>query len=128
MKIEHFAINVEEPSKMSTWYVDNMGLKVVKQSSEPPFMHFLADDSGSIMIEVYKNPVDQVPDYRNMNPLIVHLAFVSESPDSDRKRLEKSGASFISDDKFDDGTHLIMMRDPWGLAIQLCKRGKPMLR
>jgi hypothetical protein len=23
---------------------------------------------------------------------------------------------------------LVMMRDPWGLAIQLCKRGVPMLK
>ncbi len=128
MKIEHFAVNVEDPTAMSSWYVKNMGLEVVKENSEAPFMHFLADDSGSIMIEIYKNPIDQVPDYRNMDPLIVHLAFVSESPDSDRERLEKAGASFISNDKFEDGTQLIMMRDPWGFAIQLCKRGKPMLR
>ena len=72
--LEHFAINVENPIAMSSWYVEHMELKVVKQNSEPSFMHFLADDSGSIMIEIYKNPVDQVPDYRNMDPLLVHLA------------------------------------------------------
>jgi len=27
----------------------------------------------------------------------------------------------------DDGTRLIMLRDPWGLALQLCKRATPLL-
>ncbi len=128
MKIEHFAINVEDPLAMATWYVENMGLSIIRQDQEAPFMNFLADNSGKIMLEIYKNPEDQVPDYRKMDPLILHLAFVSESPDRDRKRLEKAGALVISEDKFKDGTHLIMMRDPWGLSIQLCKRGVPLLK
>lgn len=128
MKLEHFAINVKEPIAMADWYVKHLGLTIVKEKHEPPFMHFLADDSGRIMIEIYTNPVDQVPDYRNMDPLLVHLAFVSESPDADRERLEKAGASVVSNDHFEDGTQLVMMRDPWGLAVQLCKRGVPMLK
>ena len=128
MKLEHFAINVEAPLEMADWYVKHMGLSIAKQIKEHPFMTFLADDSGNTMIEIYKNPIDQVPDYRNMSPLIVHVAFVSEAPDSDRKRLEAAGASFVSDDTFEDGTQLVMLRDPWGLSVQLCKRGTSMLR
>ena len=90
-------------------------------------MTFLADDSKRVMIEIYNNPVDEVPDYRTMNPLIVHLAFVSEDPSKDKERLLKAGASLVSDDRLEDGSHLIMLRDPWGLALQLCKRGVPML-
>jgi hypothetical protein len=26
-----------------------------------------------------------------------------------------------------DGSHLKMLKDPWGLSIQLCKRGQPMV-
>lgn len=128
MKLEHFAVNVEDPLAMADWYVKHMGLSIVKQKQEPPFMTFLADDSGRIMIEIYKNPTDQVPDYRNMDPLLVHLAFVSEAPDKDKDRLEKAGASVVSELQMEDGSHLVMMRDPWGLAVQLCKRGVPMLK
>ncbi len=128
MKIEHFAYNVEDPVKMAQWYVDNLGMKIVKQVKEAPYMTFLSDDSDQVMIEIYHNPVDEVPDYRNMNPLIAHLAFVSENPSEDKEWLLKSGASLVSDDHLDDGTQLVMLRDPWGFPLQLCKRGVPMLK
>lgn len=128
MKIEHFAINVEEPLAMADWYGKHLGLKVIKQDNESPYMTFLADDSGRVMIEVYKNPADQVPEYRNMDPLIMHLAFVSGDPGGDKKRLVEAGAEEVSDEILEDGSHLVMLRDPWGIALQLCKRSNSMLR
>jgi len=127
MKIEHFAVNVEDPKAMSEWYEQYLGLNVVKKSNQAPYMTFLADDSGRVMIEIYKNPADQVPDYKNMDPLILHLAFVSDHPEIDKARLLEAGATLVSDERLEDGSHLVMLRDPWGLAIQLCKRSKPML-
>lgn len=127
MKIEHFAINVEDPQAMVAWYEKNMGLKVVKQIREAPYTAFLADDSGRVMIEIYNNPADEVPDYYNMDPLILHLAFVSEKPGEDKERLVRAGATVVSDDRLNDGSHLVMLRDPWGISIQLCKRNTPML-
>ncbi|MEX0771239.1 MAG: VOC family protein [Balneolaceae bacterium] len=127
MKIEHFAFNVESPRVIADWYVNHLKMEIVRQSENEPYMTFLADDSGRVMIEIYNNPSDEVPDYRKMNPLIMHLAFVSEQPDVEKKRLEKAGASLVSEDHLDDGSHIIMMRDPWGFPIQLCKRGAPML-
>lgn len=128
MKIEHVALNVKDPLSMADWYVKNLGLEIVKQSNDSPYMTFLSDDSGRVMIEIYNNPVDEVPDYRNMNPLIMHLAYVSEDPDLDKSRLVKSGATVVSDDRLADGSHLVMLRDPWGVCIQLCKRANSMLR
>jgi len=127
MKIEHFAINVEDPIAMSQWYTKHLGLKIVNQRKLPPFTTFLADDSGTVMIEIYQNPVDEVPAYRKMNSLILHLAFVSEAPGLDKNKLLKVGAILETEDLLEDGTHLVMMRDPWGLAIQFCKRGTNML-
>jgi glyoxylase I family protein len=127
MKLEHFALNVENPVEMSQWYVKNLDLKIVRHQNAAPFTTFLADDSGRIMIEIYKNPVDQVPPYRNMNPLLIHLAFVSLNPGNDKKKFMEAGATLDSEIHLEDGSHLIMMRDPWGLAFQLCKRGVPML-
>lgn len=127
MKLEHFALNVEDPKAMTGWYVANLGLTVVKQQQEAPYMTFLADDSGRIMIEIYRNPANEVPPYRSMNPLLVHLAFVSENPAQDKARLLEASATEVSDQQLEDGSHLVMLRDPWGLALQLCKRGTPML-
>lgn len=79
------------------------------------------------MLEIYNNPADQVPPYAEMNPLLIHLAFVSTNPAADKENLLAAGASFIEEVFLEDGSHLVMMRDPWGLAIQLCKRGTPMI-
>lgn len=128
MKFEHFAINVEDPQEMANWYETNLGLKPVKKMTEPPYMTFLADDSGSIMLEIYANPKGETLNFRDLHPLAVHLAFVSENPTEDKTRLISRGASPVSDDILEDGSHLIMLRDPWGFAIQLCKRVNPMLR
>lgn len=127
MKIEHFAINVSNPVEMTAWYVEHVGLKIIKQEEEAPHTAFLADDGGRVMLEIYNNPPDDVPDYETMDPLIVHLALVSENPTKDKKRLIEAGASLISDDKLEDGSHLVMLRDPWGLPLQLCKRAVSML-
>lgn len=128
MKIEHFAINVADPIAMAEWYVSNIGLKVVRKQNGGANTHFLADDSGDVMLEIYCNPIDQVPDYSSMDPLLLHIAFVCDNPTQKRAELEVAGASFAEEVHIQDGSHLVMMRDPWGLAIQLCKRGNKMLR
>lgn len=127
MKLEHVAVNVKNPVEFVQWYVTNLGMKVIRKQDEAPFTHFIADDSGRVMLEVYNNPADQVPAYSTMDPLIFHLAFVSESPVEDKNRLIAAGATFHSEVLPGEGSHLIMMRDPWGLAVQLCKRSSPML-
>lgn len=128
MKIEHFALNVEDPLAMAAWYVENLGLDIVRQMKEAPYTTFMADTSGRIMVEIYLNPAGEVPPYREMNPLLVHLAFVSAEPEDDKNSLMAAGASLVSEQHLEDGSHLVMLRDPWGLALQLCKRGKPMIR
>ena len=128
MKLEHVALNVADPVAMAAWYGEHLGLETVRQMKEAPYTCFLADSSGAILIELYNNPPDQVPPYAEMDPLLLHLAFVSEEPDVDKEALLAAGATFVGDTKLEDGTHLAMLRDPWGLAIQLCKRGVSMLR
>jgi catechol-2,3-dioxygenase len=127
MKLEHFALNVEEPLAMANWYRDHLGLQIVRQMEDSPFTTFLRDDSDTILIEIYKNAAAEVPPYRDMNPLLVHLAFVSENPSQEKERLLEVGATLVSDHQMNDGSHLVMMRDPWGLAIQFCKRGTSMI-
>ena len=127
-KLEHVALNVSDPVSMAAWYEKNFGLKVVRKIEAAHNTHFLADCSGTIMLEIYNNPPDQVPSYGTMDPLLIHLGFVSADPDSDKEQLTKAGASIVDEMRMGDGTHLVMMRDPWGLSIQLCKRGTPMLK
>jgi hypothetical protein len=62
-----------------------------------------------------------------MNPLIFHLSLSSADPVADSRRLITAGASFVDEIQMPDGSHLIMLRDPWGVALQLCKRKAPLL-
>ncbi len=127
MKIEHFAINIPDPAAMADWYVEHLGMSIVRQQKESPQMTFLSDDSGQVMIEIYNNNAASVPDYKNQDPLIVHIAFASSHPKEDKMRLQKAGAREVSDDITGSGDHVIMLRDPWGVPIQLCERMEPMV-
>lgn len=127
MKIEHVAFNVVDPVAVADWYCKHCGLRVVRHIPQPAQTHFLAD-SNSTVLEIYCNPPDQVPDYRNMNPLLFHLAFASDDPSANAKRLTAAGATFVEEIKMPDGSCLMMLRDPWGLALQLCKRAMPLLQ
>ncbi|MBN1952354.1 MAG: VOC family protein [Bacteroidales bacterium] len=127
MKFEHLALNIQDPAALASWYVKYLGMKIVTAQDKSPYGHFLSDDSG-MMLEIYCNPKAEVPDYRKLHHLTFHLAFISGDPDGDRKRLEAAGAGFVEEIKTPDGSHIIMMRDPWGVAIQFCKRGTPLNR
>lgn len=125
MNIEHVAFNVADPVAVAVWYCEQCGLRVVRHIPQPAQTHFLADDRGTLL-EIYCNPPDQVPEYRKMDPLLLHLAFASADPEADAARLTAAGATRIDEVRLADGSHLIMLRDPWGLALQLCKRGTPL--
>ena len=127
MKLEHVALNVADPVAMAAWYCQHLGMSIAHSIAEAPHTHFLADSSGTVLLEIYCNPPDQVPAYADMDPLLVHVAFVSSDPEADSKALVTAGATRVHDLRLDDGSHLVMLRDPWGLALQLCKRAVPML-
>jgi catechol 2,3-dioxygenase-like lactoylglutathione lyase family enzyme len=127
LNLEHVALNVPDPAAMAAWYVKNLGMRIVLQSAVPPFIHFIADAAGRSVIEIYGNTADPFPDYASMHPLRLHVAFATSDPDGSRDALVAAGASFVDDMTRDDGTRLVMLRDPWGLALQLCKRPQPLL-
>jgi len=127
MKIEHFAYNVKDPVAIAEWYCQHLEFTVAWKMDKAPDTHFLRDSSGSVMIEIYNNPPDDVPDYDNMHFLQLHLAFVSADPESDSARLIEAGCRLVDDVRLSDGSVLLMLKDPWGFSIQLCKRGKPMI-
>ena len=128
MKIEHFAIQVPDPIAMADWYVKHLGCSLARSSGEPAHMRFLKDSSGSVLVELYRNPKVAVPDYVAMDPLLLHLAFLSENPVADRDRLVAAGA-MVADDLVTTslGDQLVMLRDPWHVALQLVKRSASML-
>ena len=128
MNIEHVALQVPDSVAMADWYVNHLGCSIKRSTGEPAFIRFLMDGSGDAMMELYRNPRVAVPDYHAMDPMLVHIAFVSEDPQRDRDRLVAAGASVVDDyTKTPAGDELVMLRDPWGIALQLVKRASAML-
>ncbi len=122
MKIEHIAFNVPEPAAMANWYESWLGFRLKRALNDAAQTHFLTDDTGEMMIEIYCNDSARVPCYPEQHPLELHLALVSTDPERDGNRLCAAGASFVDELRLDNGSHLVMLRDPWGLPLQLCKR------
>ena len=127
MQIEHLAYQVHNPTEVAAWYGKHCGLTISRKLGGKPDAHFLADDTGRVLLEIYNNPAIDLPDYAAMNPLYLHLAFVSFDVPADVARLVEAGASIV-DKPFTipGGDNLAMLRDPWGFAIQLCHRAEPM--
>lgn len=125
MKIEHIALNVEDPAGMAKWHCENLGMNVASTNGVG---WFVADDAGHTLLEIYRSPSEPVPDYASMNPMVLHLAFVSEDVDADRSRLLDAGCTSCGEpSKGPNGDAFAMLRDPWGLALQLVKRSTPLV-
>lgn len=125
MKFEHFALNVPDARAHAQWYVQHVGFSVARRREDAPFTHFLADETGRTVVELYSNPKAPYPDYANTHPLVFHVAVVAADAKAECTRLVRAGATLFLEEPQPDGTQLIMMRDPWGVPLQLCQRTKP---
>lgn len=123
MKIEHVALNVPDALALARWYVEHLGLTVKRRVLEKPWAHFLADDSGTVMLELYTNKAVQIPDYQQIEAANLHLAFVSDDLQADMLRLKRAGADTPAEtETMPNGDEVVMFRDPWGVPLQLVRR------
>jgi len=122
MILEHIAINVPSSAEMADWYVENCNMRIVLRIDQPPFTRFLADQEGTTCIEIYTNESATIPDYWSQHHLVYHHAFSIENLDQTKDDLISAGATFVEEVKLQNGTILIMLRDPWGIPLQLVKR------
>ncbi len=113
---------------MAEWYIANLGFQCRRSADTPVPVRYISDDSGKVMLEIYRNPDVVVPDYAAMNPLHLHIAFQCEDVAGTAQRLLQAGATLFSGHEIKpNGDELAMLRDPWGLPIQLCRRNRPMV-
>src|SRR5215203_1081607 len=128
LSVEHVAWQVQDPEAVAAWYGQHLGFRIVRRNNDPARTHFIADSAGKVLVEIYNNAAASIPAYAEQHPLILHLAFASNDPAADHDRLLRAGCSIAEDVRTTPaGDTLCMMRDPFGFAIQLCKRAKPMV-
>ena len=119
MKIEHVAIDVPDPEAFKAWWCENLGFRL---SSNPGF---IMDDTGVTGLEVYRTgETPAAPDYAAMNSMTFHVAFVSDDVKADVDRLVAAAAKLEQLKLDSPAFHMAILRDPWGVAIQLCRREK----
>jgi len=127
MNIEHVAINVSDPVALADWYVRNLGMRIVRQVDGPPFTRFIADAAGRVVLEVYHQDAP-VPDYASQHHFVFHVAFSTADVSGVRARLLAAGATPATDITHSpDGDVKSFLRDPWGVVIQLVRRGRPLM-
>lgn len=127
MKLEHVAINVPDAQAFVKFFADNLGMRVVMSNTTSPFMHFIADEDGS-MLEIYSNPAVPMPDYTQIHPTNLHLAFSSSDIEADRTRLLAAGAEAFGEiTTTPAGDKLAFFRGPQSVPFQLVQRQKPLI-
>jgi len=120
MKLEHIALDVSDPAAFIDWWCTNLGFR-----RSAPDSAFIMDDSGTSGLEIYRTgETPSAPDYAAMHAMTLHVAFVSDDVKADVERLVSAGAKLETLKLEDPAFHMAILRDPWGVAVQLCKREK----
>ena len=127
MKLEHVALLVADPVAVARWYEAHLGMRVVRTGEAPGQARFLADDAGASVLEIYAG-APPLPAYASMDPLVLHVAFAADDVGATRARLIAAGATPVGDVAVTPtGDEFAMLRDPWGLALQLARRVRPLV-
>jgi catechol 2,3-dioxygenase-like lactoylglutathione lyase family enzyme len=128
MKIEHTAYQVADATAVARWYVDHLNMTIKRSMDASPFAHFVADRGDSVMLEFYSNPAIETPNYFELHPLVFHLAFYADDVAGTRARLLAAGATAEGEiTRTAGGDEMCLLRDPWGLPLQLVRRQAPMI-
>ncbi|MCE5326841.1 MAG: VOC family protein [Planctomycetaceae bacterium] len=126
--IEHLALNVPDAAAMADWYVRHLEMRILRSGPPPHNGRFLADAAGRCVLELYSRPADGIPDYAALHPMTLHVAFDCADVPGTFKSLTAAGAAVVDEPTTDaDGNTFAMLRDPWGIAVQLVRRAQSLL-
>jgi catechol 2,3-dioxygenase-like lactoylglutathione lyase family enzyme len=118
MKLEHIAFDVPDPEAFIAWWCAHLGFRRTAPG-------FIADDSGAMCLEIYRTgETPAAPDYAAANAMTMHIAFVSADVKADVDRLVAAGARLETIQTENPDFHVAIVRDPWGVPVQLCRRAK----
>jgi uncharacterized glyoxalase superfamily protein PhnB len=127
--IEHFAMNISDSRGKAKWYVENLHSVIVRDGKAPTYGMFIADTEKNMMFELYQQQDYPVVDFTTISHMSIHIAFMVPDVQQTQKSLVAAGATVVENgSKKSSGDIVAMLRDPWGLPIQLVKRVKPMLK
>lgn len=124
LRLDHFALQHPAPEAVSAWLCLHFGLTVYRVSTSASRARFLKCPATGVMLEIYRQPEVTVPDYAAMAPAVLHLAFYANDIPAETARLVAAGATLAGEPGQNSaGDKFLMLRDPWGVALQLVSRG-----
>jgi glyoxylase I family protein len=127
MQIEHLGISVPDPAAAARWYVEHAGCTLLRAATEGTYAHFLLLPGGGVTFELFRSPDAPVPDYYQVHPLQGHLAFRTDDIEGTRASLVAAGATAEGElVEAPGGDRYAMLRDPWGVPLQLVTRAQPL--
>jgi catechol 2,3-dioxygenase-like lactoylglutathione lyase family enzyme len=129
LRFEHLALNVTDPQTAANWYVENLGMKILRQGPPPTDTRFVADDGMHMMLELFKDTTAPVVDFGTWSTISIHFAFVVNDVRAFRTGLIEAGAKLAEEVRETNaGDEVLVLRDPRGFPIQFIKRGEILLK
>ena len=132
MKVEHVAFVVRDPLRVARWYCENLGMRIARHGGGGDI--FVADAAGLTVFQfedgrrVFPDSKGGGPNYASQDPRVLHLGLCVDDVAAARQRLVAAGATSEGEVIVTaDGDEIAMVRDPWGLPLQLTKRKEPLL-
>ncbi len=128
-RIEHMGFNVSDPVAVASWYQKNLGMKLIRKGKAPLFVTFISDPGNNMMMEFYNKQKFPKLDFSKINYMSYHLAFMVDSISIIEKKMINAGATLAEEiSRTPTGDKVLMLRDPWGMPLQLVERAEPMLK
>ncbi len=124
-RFEHIAFNVPDMEAMADWYCTHMAMLKVRH--DPGRKLFLADHTKVVVFELYSNPDKPMIDLAATTSAAMHIAFVVDDIHASIEKLIAAGATVETPPADAAGDTLTMLRDPFGLALQLVERKEALL-
>jgi len=123
---EHVGLNVPDHQSAAAWYQRHLGMTVARELPDGGAI-FLADSTGRVVLELYHNPAAPDLDLGSLQPLMLHFAFLVDDVSRRAGELEANGCRIADPIKTTPaGDEMVILRDPFGLNIQLIRRKESM--
>ena len=124
MYIEHPGIAAKDPQALAQWYIDTLGMKLLRQAGPTTF--FIGFDKGAC-IEIYAAKSDAEPIANNYVQGMTHIAFYAEDFEATRQMLLSKGVKPAAEPVLRDDLKLALMRDPEGNLFHITCRDKEII-
>lgn len=122
--LEHPGIAARNPAALAKWYMEKLGMKLLRQTGETTF--FVGFEGGAC-IEIYQAKTDAPPIADNYVSGLTHIAFYTDAFEETRQRLLQAGVTPAAEMVIRPGLRLALMRDGEGNLFHITQRDQPLI-